>query len=122
MEMTNKESADYNSLSSQDKKRFAQIEEEHPNWSCKQVLKKMTIDDRIDSTVEQCGGDVDRNDPKIWVLILEGAKQTLSKFRSIGADVLGVIDNAIQTIKITIKDGIKQIGNLISKLLGNLFD
>ncbi len=122
MEMTYKESADYNSLSSQNKKKFAQIAEEHPYWSFKQVLTKMSIEDNVDNVVERCGGDVDRNDPKTWVLILEGAKQTLSKFKAIGADVLGVIDGAIKSIKTAISAGIKQIGNLISKLLGNLFD
>ena len=42
MEMTYKESADYNSLSSQNKKKFAQIAEEHPYWSFKQVLTKLS--------------------------------------------------------------------------------
>lgn len=115
----------YESLNAKQKRRFRDIEEDHPNWSYDQIMAKMAFDSQVDITVEQMdGGQVNGPEdlpPDVWEAILVGAKTVVQNIKGIGYKIIVAFDAAISTIKTWIKLGIKQIGNRIGELLDKLF-
>ena len=121
MQMTSEESQDYNKLTSKQKESFGYYSRMHPNWSFKQVMAKVVLEEQGDIVIENGGTDVDPKDPSIWLTILEGVKATLAKFKSIGRSIFIAIDSAITSLKGLIRMGIRKIGNTIDILLNKIF-
>ena len=113
------------SLSAKQKRRFEDIEEDHPNWSYSQIMSKMALDCQVDTTVEKMdGGQINGPEdlpPDVWVTILEGAKTVIQSIKGIGYKIIDAFDAAIFTIKTWIIAGLSRVGNRIGKLLGGLF-
>lgn len=115
----------YESLSARQKRRFRDIEEDHPNWSYGQIMTKMAIDSQGDKAVEKMdGGEVigpEDLSPDVWEAILVGAKTVVQNIKGIGYKIIVAFDAAISTIKTWIIAGLSRVGNRIGKLLGGLF-
>ena len=115
----------YESLNAKQKRRFRDIEEDHPNWSYDQIMAKMAFDSQVDITVEQMdGGQVNGPEdlpPDVWEAILVGAKTVVQNIKGIGYKIIVAFDAAISTIKTWIIAGLSRVGNRIGKLLGGLF-
>lgn len=113
------------SLSAKQKRKFEDIEEDHPNWSYSQIMAKIAIDSQGDKWLESMdGGQVNGPEdlsPDVWEAILVGAKTVLQNVKGIGYKIIVAFDAAISTIKTWIIAGLSRVGNRIGKLLGGLF-
>ena len=121
MEMTFEQRQDYNRLTNSQREVFDFNERIHPNWTFTQVMAKVVFEVKTDETIDKGGNNVDPKDPQIWLIILEGVKMTLSKFKSIGWSIFMAIDSAITTIKGLIFAGVRKVGDVIDKLFDKLF-
>ncbi len=117
--MTNEERQDYNKLTREQKEDFEYHASKHPDWEFQMVLVKLAFEEKIDETVVNGGYDVDPNDVDIWMAIFKGVKTILSKFKSIGKQILNTIDDNIAFIQEQIKSGVRKINDVISR---HLFD
>lgn len=121
MEMTYEQRQDYNKLTNSQKEDFDYNERKHPNWTFNQLMAKVAFEEKVDDTVGKGGNNVDSKDPQIWLIILEGVKVTLSKFKSIGCSIFMAIDGAITSIKGMIVSGVRRVGDVIDRLFDKLF-
>lgn len=115
----------YESLSAKQKRRFRDIEEDHPKWSYGQIMAKLEIDNQTDVIIDSSnGGELNGPEdlsPKVWEAIFVGAKTVLQNVKGIGYKIIVSFDAAISTIKTWIIAGLSRVGNRIGKLLGGLF-
>ena len=121
MIMTEEQRQDFNRLSREDKRKVSVISSEHPQWGFSQVMAKLAFDKQTEVFIERGGEDVNPNDPTIWRDILRGVKVTLSKLKSIGSNILNILDGAIKSLTLAIKAGIKSAGSIIRKIKDSLF-
>lgn len=121
MQMTNEECQDYNKLTKEQKEEFDYQSRKHPDWSFKQVIAKVAFEEKVDTTINNGGANVNSKDPTIWLTILEGVRTTLTKFKSIGRSIFIAIDSAITSLKGLIRAGIQRIGDVIDNLLDKIF-
>jgi len=121
MEMTKEERQDYNKLTKEQKDDFEYHSRKHPDWNFGQVMIKLEFEKKGDDFIGKGGNDVDAEDPDTWITILEGAKQALKKFKSIGNAIFVAIDTAIISLKALIKQGVRRIGDIIKNLKNKLF-
>lgn len=121
MEMTYEQSQDYNKLTIGQKEDFEYSVRKHPNWTFAQHFTKVVFEKQVDDTVEKGGSDVDREDPVMWLTILEGVKATLKKFKSVVNTIFNVLDGVISSIKGMIAVGVKKIGDIIDRFFDNIF-
>ena len=121
MQMTAEERQDYNKLTKEQKEEFDFQSRKHSNWSFKQVIAKVAFEEKVDTTINNGGVNVNPKDPTIWLTILEGVRTTLTKFKSIGRSIFIAIDSAITSLKGLIRAGIQRIGDVIDNLLDKIF-
>ncbi len=121
MQMTNEERQDYQNLTKEEKDIFDRQSNMHPKWSFSQVMAKTVMDRKTDEVIDKGGKNVDEKDPDIWLLILEGVRTALSKFKSIGWSIFIAIDTTITSLKKLIRAGVQRIGNVIDDLLDIIF-
>lgn len=79
------------------------------------------FDEKVDTTLNNGGANVNPEDSTIWLTILEGVRTTLTKFKSIGRSIFIVIDSAITSLKGLIRAGVQRIGAVIDNLLDKIF-
>lgn len=121
MQMTTEERQDYYKLTKEQKEEFEYQSRKHPDWSFKQVIAKVAFEEKVDTTINGGGANVNSKDPTIWLSILEGVRVTLTKFKSIGRSIFIAIDSAIVSLKGLIKAGVQRIGDVIDNLLDRIF-
>ena len=121
MQMTTEERQDYNKLTKEEMEEFDYQSRKHPDWSFNQVMAKVAFEKKVNTTIEQGGGDPNLKDPTIWLTILEGVRTTLTKFKSIGRSIFIAIDSAITSLKGLIRAGIQRIGDVIDNLFDSIF-
>lgn len=121
MQMTTEERQDYDKLTKEQKEEFDYQSRKHPDWSFKQVIAKVAFEEKVNTTINKGGSNVNSKDPTIWLTILEGVRTTLTKFKSIGRSIFIAIDGAIASLKGLIRAGTQRIGNVIDNLLDKIF-
>lgn len=118
--MTIEQRRNYDKLTKKQKKDFAYLEREHPNWCFDQVIAKLEFDKMVVITINNIG-DVDPQNPEIWLTILGGVKVALSKIKGISDSITNAINGAISSLKQMISRGIRKVENAIKKILDSIF-
>jgi len=110
----NEDRKSYEALSSKEKQLYNSIAQQHPNWNHNQIMTKLSIEIQTDKLVEEGNDSVDQL--TIWELVLKQAKLFLERLGCIKRELINKFDIAITSVKNAIKAGLKEIGNLISKI------